>query len=98
MRIFISAGEPSGDLHAANLMVALRELVPDASFTGFGGKRMEDAGARLLYRLADLAVMWFLNVLLNIVTFIRLIFVADRHFREERPAAVVLIDYPGFNW
>jgi lipid-A-disaccharide synthase len=98
MRIFISAGEPSGDLHAANLIRSLRELAPDASFTGFGGKRMEGAGTRLLYPLADLAVMWFLNVLLNILTFIRLIFVADRYFRDERPTAVVLIDYPGFNW
>jgi len=98
MRFFISAGEPSGDLHAANLIRSLRELFPDASFTGFGGKRMEEAGARLLYPLVDLAVMWFLNVFLNLVTFIRLVFKADRHFREERPDAVVLIDYPGFHW
>jgi len=46
----------------------------------------------------DLAVMWFLNVLLNLVTFIRLIFKADRYFRDERPDAVVLIDYPGLHW
>ena len=39
--------------------------------------------------------MWFLNVFLNLVTFIRLIFMADRHFRDERPDAVVLVDYPG---
>jgi lipid-A-disaccharide synthase len=98
MRFFISAGEPSGDLHAANLIRSLRKSFPDAQFNGFGGNHMEQAGARLLYPLVNLAVMWFLNVFLNIVTFVRLIFLADRHFREERPDAVVLIDYPGLHW
>jgi len=98
MLFFISAGEPSGDLHAANLIKALRQRVPDARFAGFGGARMKEAGAILVYPLVDLAVMWFLNVLLNLVTFIRLIFQADRYFREERPDAVVLIDYPGLHW
>jgi lipid-A-disaccharide synthase len=98
MRIFISAGEPSGDLHAANLIRSLRRKLPDAEFVGYGGARMEAAGAHLLYPLVDLAVMWFLNVLLNLLTFIRLIFKADRYFRDERPDAVVLIDYPGLHW
>jgi len=98
MLIFISAGEPSGDLHAANLIRALRGRVPDTRVVGFGGARMAEAGASLLYPLADLAVMWFLNVLINLVTFIRLIVKADRFFRDERPDAVVLVDYPGLHW
>jgi lipid-A-disaccharide synthase len=98
MRIFLSAGEPSGDLHAANLIHALRERLPAAEFIGFGGPRMVEAGADLNYPLVNLAVMWFLNVLLNILTFIRLIFLADRIFREEKPDAVILIDYPGLHW
>src|SRR5262249_4121757 len=52
----------------------------------------------LLFPLVDLAVMWFLNVLINLVTFIRLIVLADREFRDNRPDAVVLIDYPGLHW
>ena len=59
---------------------------------------MAEAGAKLLYPLVNLAVMWFLNVLLNILTFIRLIFRADRYFRDEKPDAVILIDYPGLHW
>ena len=98
MRIFISAGEPSGDLHAANLIRSLRRRLPDTEFAGYGGAKMAGAGAHLLYPLVDLAVMWFLNVLLNLLTFIRLIFQADRYFRDERPDAVVLIDYPGLHW
>ena len=95
---FISAGEPSGDLHAANLIRSLRKLYPDAQFTGFGGGQMKAAGVRLLYPLVDLAVMWFLHVFLNLFTFLRLVFVADRHFRDSRPDAVVLVDYPGLHW
>ena len=98
MRIFISTGEPSGDLHAANLIRGLRRRLPDAEFLGFGGPRMASAGARLLYPLTDLAVMWLVQVLANLHVFIRLLRRAERSFREERPDAVVLIDYPGFNW
>jgi lipid-A-disaccharide synthase len=98
MRIFISAGEPSGDLHAANLIHSLRRVYPDAQFDGFGGEKMAAAGANLRYPLVNLAVMWFLSVLVNIVTFIRLIFKADRYFHDERPDAVVLVDYPGLHW
>src|SRR5262249_7138344 len=95
---FLSAGEPSGDLHGANLVRTLRRLRPDIECIGFGGEQMERAGCRLLYPLCQLAVMWFLRVLLNAHVFVKLLLQADRHFRRQRPDAVVLIDYPGFNW
>jgi lipid-A-disaccharide synthase len=98
MRIFISAGEPSGDLHGANLVRRLRELWPDIECVGFGGPQMEAAGCRLLYPLTRLAVMWFLRVLLNLHVFLDLLSRADRFFDRERPDAIVLIDFPGFNW
>ena len=98
MRIFLSTGEPSGDLHAANLIHSLKKLRPDVEVFGFGGPKMEGAGARLLYPLVDLAVMWFVRVLLNLHKFFELLDMADREFRLNRPDAVVLIDYPGFHW
>jgi lipid-A-disaccharide synthase len=98
MRIFISAGEPSGDLHAANLIRALRECNPGVEVVGFGGDEFARAGGTLLYPLVDLAVMWFVRVLLNIRVFINLLDRADAFFRDHRPDAVVLIDYPGFHW
>jgi lipid-A-disaccharide synthase len=98
MRIFISAGEPSGDLHGANLVRALQRLRPDVECVGFGGERMEAAGCRLLYPLCRLAVMWFLRVLANSPVFLKLLSRADRYFRHQKPDAVVLIDYPGFHW
>ncbi len=98
MRLFISAGEPSGDVHAANLIRAIRARRPDVEVVGFGGPHMTEAGARLIYPLVDLAVMWFLRVLLNIRTFFKLADQAGDYFVKERPDAVVLIDYPGFHW
>jgi lipid-A-disaccharide synthase len=98
MRIFICAGEPSGDIHGSNLVRMLRRLRPDLECVGFGGERMEAAGCKLLYPLVQLAVMWFARVLANAPTFLGLLSRADRYFRHQRPDAVVLIDYPGFNW
>ena len=98
MHVFISAGEPSGDLHGANLIRALRSQHPGIRVTGFGGDRMEAAGAQLLFKLTSLAVMWFGKVLANIRTFVGLARQAEASFQSDRPDAVVLIDYPGFNF
>ena len=98
MRFFISAGEPSGDLHAANLVRAIRERHPDAEIVGFGGDHFREAGATLLFPLTKLAVMWFGRVLLNLHKFIGLANQADDYFRDHRPDVLVLIDYPGFHW
>jgi lipid-A-disaccharide synthase len=72
MHIFISAGEPSGDLHGANLIHALRTQHPSIRITGFGGDKMEAAGADLLFKLTSLAVMWVGKVLSSLRTFIGL--------------------------
>lgn len=96
--IFFSAGEPSGDLHGANLIRQLRRRCPEIQTVGYGGPKMAEAGCRLHADLTALAVMWFARVLINIHKFLDLASRADRYFRHHRPDAVVLIDYPGFNW
>ena len=98
MRIFVSTGEPSGDLHAANLIHSLKRLRPDVKVVGFGGPKMAEAGGEILYPLVNLAVMWFLRVVLNLNKFFKLLDDAEREFVVNRPDAVVLIDYPGFHW
>lgn len=98
MKVFFSVGEPSGDLHGANLIHALRERHEDWEFVGYGGPRMAAAGCQLHEDLTKLAVMWVVKVLLNIRTFLNLLARADQYFQTERPDLVVLIDYPGFNW
>jgi len=98
MHIFISAGEPSGDLHGANLARALRELQTDVILEGFGGPHMAQAGVRLHYPLTDLAVMGLRRVIRHLPTFLRLLDQAERQWRRQRPDAVVVIDYPGFHF
>jgi lipid-A-disaccharide synthase len=98
MKIFFSVGEPSGDLHGANLIHAIRARLPDCQFVGYGGPRMAAAGCRLHEDLTKLAVMWLTRVLMHLHRFWDLLSRADRYFRHHRPDAVILIDYPGFNW
>ena len=98
MKIFFSVGEPSGDLHGANLIRQLRRRQPQVECIGYGGPLMRDAGCKLNYELTELAVMGLVAVIASLHKFWRLLWDADRCFREERPDAVVLIDYPGFNW
>jgi lipid-A-disaccharide synthase len=98
MHVFVSAGEPSGDLHGANLVRELKRLDPAVRLTGFGGDRMAAAGCELLYPLCKHSVMWFLHVVKQIFTFLRLLDQAQEFFRRERPDVVVVIDYPGFHW
>ena len=98
MRIFFSVGEPSGDLHGANLIRSLRDRLPGCEYVGFGGPKMAEAGCRLHADLTQLAVMWVAQAIVHLRTFFRLLHKADRYFQTDRPDLVVLIDYPGFNW
>ena len=98
LTIFFSAGEPSGDLHGANLIRQLQARCPGLQAVGYGGPKMAEAGCQLHADLTALAVMWFARVLVNLHKFWGLVSRADRYFRHHRPDAVVLIDYPGFNW
>jgi lipid-A-disaccharide synthase len=98
MRIFFSVGEPSGDIHAANLIRALRQRAPNIECVGYGGPKMAAAGCKLHADLTQLAVMWILEALLNFHRFWRLLRLADRYFATQKPDAVVLVDFPGFNW
>jgi lipid-A-disaccharide synthase len=96
--IFFSAGEPSGDLHGANLIRQLQSRCPNLQAVGYGGPKMAAAGCNLHADLTALAVMWFSRALVNFHKFWGLVSRADRYFRHQKPDAVVLIDYPGFNW
>lgn len=98
MRLFFSAGEPSGDLHGSNLIREIVRQHPNAEFEGFGCDKMAAAGCNLTANMSDLAIMGFARVVPHLKKFWDLLWEADRCFRERRPDAVVLIDYPGFNW
>jgi len=98
MNIFFSVGEPSGDLHGANLIRHLQQRLPGLRTTGFGGPKMRAAGCDLLQDMTEFAVMGLGPVLAKLPKFFELRRRAREAFQQHRPDAVVLIDYPGFNW
>ena len=98
MQYFISVGEPSGDLHASNLINRIKQLDPDARFVGFGGPRMKNAGCDTLFDLTGLGVMFLSGVIANFRLFMHWIGKADQVLSSGKFDAVILIDYPGFNW
>lgn len=96
-RIFLVAGEASGDIHGANLISALRRLAPDVVCEGLGGQRMGAAGMALRCDLASKGIMGFTEVLKSLHQ-IRLLFIETlEYIKESKPQCLVLIDYPGFN-
>lgn len=96
-RIFLSAGEPSGDLHGAALAGALLRRWPAAELYGQGGDLMAAAGVRLQAHTRELAVMGFAEVLRHLPFFAGLWRNVKRQLRDAPPDLVVPIDYPGFN-
>ncbi len=98
MHFFFSAGEPSGDQHAAHLLHALQARVPNARFSGFGGVHLEQVGAEVLYPLTDMAVIGITAVLPLLKKFYDVAQMGRRFIEEQRPDAVILVDFPGFNW
>ncbi len=99
MKIFLSVGEPSGDLHGANFIRELSSISEEPiEFVGFGGPRMEREGCQLHTDLTQLAVMGIFPVIKMIPQFLKLARQAKDYFQTERPDAVVMIDFPGFNW
>jgi lipid-A-disaccharide synthase len=96
-KIFIVAGDPSGDLHGANLVSALKEISSQIEIYGLGGERMERAGVKLLDKLTELAIVGFSEAILNIRALSQIYRKTKEFLRKERPDIIVLIDYPGFN-
>lgn len=96
--IYFSVGEPSGDLHAAKLIKYLRSQVQNLTVAGLGGYQMSAAGCRIDYPLTDLAVVGFVEVIPRLREFFRVAHLAADSMDERRPDAVVLVDFPGFNW
>ncbi|MBP6812214.1 MAG: lipid-A-disaccharide synthase [Saprospiraceae bacterium] len=97
MRLYLIAGEASGDLHGSNLLKALYAQKPDLSCRAWGGDMMQNAGATLVKHYRELAFMGFVEVAKNLRTILRNIAFCKRDILDFQPDALVLIDYPGFN-
>lgn len=97
MKLYLIAGEASGDLHGSNLMRELKNLNPDIEFRCWGGDLMKEQGGVIVKHYHELAFMGFLEVLMNLRTVLNNLALCKRDILSYKPDAVVLIDYPGFN-
>ena len=97
MKYYIIAGEASGDLHASNLMRALKQEDPEADFRCWGGDLMKEQGGELVKHYRDLAFMGFTEVILNLRTILRNMEFCKKDIVAFQPDVVILVDYPGFN-
>tara|TARA_R110002049_G_scaffold50370_1_gene142947 strand:- start:37020 stop:38207 length:1188 start_codon:yes stop_codon:yes gene_type:complete len=96
--LFFSVGEPSGDQHAARLVDEVRKLDDTIEVRGFGGPAMSQAGCQLDRDLTKHAVVGLLEVLPKLREFFRFADEAEAVFQRGGIDAVVLVDFPGFNW
>ena len=97
MKYYVIAGEASGDMHGANLMRELKLCDPMAEFRFWGGDLMEAEGGSLVKHYRDLAFMGFTEVVMNLRTILRNIDFCKKDLLQNKPDALILIDYPGFN-
>jgi lipid-A-disaccharide synthase len=96
-KIFLSAGEASGEHYGALLMAELRRLEPGSDFFGLGGTRMADLGLRRIVRAEDVAVMGITEVILHMPHIYRQYRKLKASLRAERPDLAILIDFPDVN-
>jgi len=98
MKYYIIAGETSGDLHGANLIMALKKLDATAEFRIVGGDRMQQAtGEAAVIHTSQMAFMGFIEVLANIRTIAKNLRQVKVDVAAYHPDTLVLIDFPGFN-
>ncbi len=97
MRYYLVAGERSGDLHAGNLVKALKKNQPSATFRGFGGEFMRDAGVELTVHYNDMAFMGLAEVVTNAGKIRKYIRLCKKDILAYNPDVIILIDYGGFN-
>ncbi|MBP6430210.1 MAG: lipid-A-disaccharide synthase [Ferruginibacter sp.] len=96
-KLYIIAGEASGDLHGSNLIKQLKAIDNNIDIRCWGGDKMQAAGGSLVKHYKDLAFMGFIEVLKNLPTILKNIRFCKEDILAYQPDAVVLVDYPGFN-
>lgn len=96
LRVFISAGEASGDLHASRLVEELKQRT-EVKVEAIGGRRLEDAGARIVFPMEKLSVVGVSEVLVKIPALINAYLTLRRRWRGSRPHLFIPVDFPGFN-
>lgn len=97
MKLAIVAGEASGDLHASEVVRALKKLDPELRMFGIGGDLLAREGMTLLHHASEMGIVGLFNVLRHLPMFRRVFNELIERIAAERPDAVFLVDYPDFN-
>lgn len=97
MKYYLIAGEASGDLHAANLMKALKKFDPMANFRYWGGELMAAEGGQLVRHYRDTAFMGAFEVVMNLHKICRNLKFCKEDILKYSPDVLILVDYAGFN-
>ena len=98
MKYFLIAGEASGDIHASQLIRALKAHDDEARFEFLGGDLMADAaGVEPVIHYRDMAFMGFIEVLKHLKSIMGFMKTAKQRIAADRPDALILVDYPSFN-
>lgn len=97
MKLYVIAGEASGDLHGSGLLYELKKIAPGLKVRAWGGDMLEKSGAELVKHYRDLAFMGFWEVLKNLPTVLGNLAFCKKDILAFGPDALLLIDYPGFN-
>lgn len=96
-RILISAGEASGDIHAAAVTRELKTIAPATEVFGMGGDCLREAGGEVLFDIKEHGVMGFAEVICKLPALFKLKNAFARVMDERKPDCLVVVDYPGFN-
>src|SRR5438128_5295485 len=97
MKLAIIAGEASGDLHAAEVVRELKRIEPSLQTFGIGGDLLGAEGMRILHHAREMGIVGLFNVLRHYPMFRRIFNDTAKAIAAEKPDAVMLVDYPGFN-
>ena len=97
LKVFIVAGEESGDLHASKLIQQIKKYNQQIEFYGHGGDRMEKEGVQIIEHINKLAIVGFFEVIKHLPFMMNVMGKTINWIKKNKPKRVILVDYPGFN-
>ena len=98
MKYYIISGEESGDMHAANLVAEIKCKDENAEIRAWGGDKLKEQGATIVKHIKELAFMGFSEVIVNLPTILKNISFCKKDILDFQPDALILVDYPAFNF
>ena len=96
-KLLIITGEPSGDLHGANLIRELKEHIPNLKVFGIGGEKLKEEGVELIFHIKDIGIIGIFEIIPKLILIRKAMRIVYKKLIEETPDLCLLIDYPGFN-